>query len=341
MTSDAPPSELPSESVSAPERAGLFKRLAVRLRGRSTAKLREDLTDALSETTSLGEAEGFTDSERAMLNNILRLREVRVEDVLIPRSDIMSVEISTPLGELLELFESSGHSRMPVYSESLDDPRGMVHIKDIVAYVTQTAKAKKLTRRAADKKAEAVTGLDLSKVNLKKTIAELNLMRKVLFVPHSMPVAELMTRMRDSRIQMALVIDEYGGTDGLVSLEDLVEMVVGNIEDEHDDDEVMITDAGDGVFIVDARAELDEVARVVGDDFVVGELGEDVDTLGGLITAVIGRVPPRGEVVQAVEGYEFHVMEADPRRVRKVRIVQKKAAERRRRAKREPETPPV
>jgi CBS domain containing-hemolysin-like protein len=341
MTSDAPPSEQTSESVSAPERAGLFKRLAGRLRSRSTAKLREDLTDALSETASAGEGEGFTDSERAMLNNILRLREVRVEDVLIPRSDIMSVEISTPLGELLELFETSGHSRMPVYAESLDDPRGMVHIKDIVAHVTQTAMAKKPSKRAAAKKTEGLAGLDLSKVDLKRTIAELNLMRKVLFVPHSMPAAELMTRMRDSRIQMALVIDEYGGTDGLVSLEDLVEMVIGNIEDEHDDEEVMITNSGDGVFIVDARAELDEVARVVGDDFVVGELGEEVDTLGGLITAVIGRVPPRGEVVQAVEGYEFHVMEADPRRVRKVRIVQKKAAERRRRAKREPEMPPA
>jgi CBS domain containing-hemolysin-like protein len=333
MTSDAPSSEQPPESVPAPERAGLFKRLAVRMRGRSTAKLREDLT------ASLGEGEGFTDSERAMLNNILRLREVRVEDVLIPRSDIMSVEISTPLGELLELFESSGHSRMPVYSESLDDPRGMVHIKDIVTHVTRTATAKKSAKSAAAKKSEPLAAIDLSKVDLKKTIAELNLMRKVLFVPHSMPAAELMTRMRDSRIQMALVIDEYGGTDGLVSLEDLVEMVVGNIEDEHDDEEVMITDSGDGVFIVDARAELDEVARVVGEDFVVGELGEEVDTLGGLITAVIGRVPPRGEVVQAVEGYEFHVMEADPRRVRKVRIVQKKAAERRRRAKRDAETP--
>jgi CBS domain containing-hemolysin-like protein len=341
MTTDTQSPGHPPETAPAAERAGLFKRLAIRLRGRSTEKLREDLTDALSETASLGEAEGFTDSERAMLNNILRLREVRVEDVLIPRSDIMSVEISTPLGELLELFESSGHSRMPVYSESLDDPRGMVHIKDIVAYVTQTAMARKPSKRAAAKKAEALAGIDLSKVDLKKTIAELNLMRKVLFVPHSMPAAELMTRMRDARIQMALVIDEYGGTDGLVSLEDLVEMVVGNIEDEHDDEEVMINSVGDGVFIVDARAGLDEVARVIGEDFVVGEIGEDVDTLGGLITAVIGRVPPRGEVVQAVEGYEFHVMEADPRRVRKVRIVQKKAAERRRRAKRDAETPPA
>ena len=271
MTSDAPPSELPPETVPAPERAGLFKRLAGRLRSRSTAKLREDLTDALSESDSAGE--GFSDSERAMLNNILRLREVRVEDVLIPRSDIIPVEISTNLGDLLELFESSGHSRMPVYAESLDDPRGMVHIKDIIAHVTQTARPKKAGKRASDKKSAALAGLDLSKVDLKKTIAELNLMRKVLFVPHSMPVAELMTRMRDARIQMALVIDEYGGTDGLVSLEDLVEMVVGNIEDEHDDAEVMITSVGDGVFIVDARAELDEVARVVGEDFVIGEMG--------------------------------------------------------------------
>ena len=337
MTSDATPSEPLPETVAIPERASLFKRLAGRLRSRSAAKLREDLTDALSETDS--ENEGFSASERAMLNNILRLREVRVEDVLIPRSDIVSVEIGTNLGDLLELFETSGHSRMPVYAESLDDPKGMVHIKDIIAHVTQNARAKK--RRAADKKTAPQAGLDLAKVDLKKTIAELNLMRKLLFVPHSMPVAELMTRMRDARIQMALVIDEYGGTDGLVSLEDLVEMVVGNIEDEHDDEEVMITSAGDGVFIVDARAGLDEVARVIGEDFVVGEIGEEVDTLGGLITAVIGRVPPRGELVQAVEGYEFHVMEADPRRVRKVRIVQKKAAERRRRAKRDAETPPA
>ncbi len=314
-------------------RPSLFRRVAARIRNRNSARLREDLTDALSESTNVGQA--FTDSERAMLNNILRLREVRVDDVLIPRSDIIAVEIQTPLGELLELFESSGHSRMPVYAENLDDPRGMVHIRDAVAYIAQTASVKKATRRGADKKAGAPQGLDLSKVNLLKTISELNLIRKVLFVPHSMPASELMTRMRDSRIQMALVIDEYGGTDGLVSLEDIVEMVVGNIEDEHDDEAVMITKTGEGVFIVDARAELDEVASVIGEDFVVGEIGDDVDTLGGLITAVIGRVPPRGEVVQAVDGFEFHVLEVDPRRIRKVRIVQTKTAERRRRNKRE------
>ena len=345
MTSDTDKSAVDNAPESAPtprnepDKSGLFKRMSNRLRGRNNVSLRADLTDALSETANAGQA--FTDDERAMLNNILRLREVRVEDVLIPRSDIISVEINTTLGELLELFESSGHSRMPVYSESLDDPRGMVHIRDIVAHVTQTARVKKTSKRVADKKLEPIASLDLSKVNLVKTIAELNLMRKVLFVPHSMPAAELMTRMRDSHIQMALVIDEYGGTDGLVSLEDIVEMVVGNIEDEHDDEEVMVIKTGDGIFIVDARAELEEVVRVVGEDFVVGEIGEDVDTLGGLITAVIGRVPPRGEVVRAVEGYEFHVLEADPRRIRKVRIVQTKAADRRRRPKRDAETPEV
>jgi CBS domain containing-hemolysin-like protein len=338
MTSDTDKDAAVSSEIASPPRAdiektGLIKRFADRIRGRSNASLREDLTDALSVPATSGEA--FSDAERAMLNNILRLREVRVEDVLIPRSEIISVEISTSLGELLELFESAGHSRMPVYCESLDDPRGMVHIRDIVAHVTQAAKVKKTAKRAAVKAHPSLANLDLSKVNLTKTIAELNLMRKVLFVPHSMPAAELMTRMRDSHIQMALVIDEYGGTDGLVSLEDIVEMVVGNIEDEHDDEEVMITKTGDGIFVVDARADLEEVERVIGEDFVVGEIGEDVDTLGGLITAMLGRVPPRGEVVQASDGYEFHVLEADPRRVRKVRIVETRKAERRRRQKAE------
>ena len=336
---DKPAVETAPDTVSAPhselERAGLFKRIGQKLRSRKNATLRADLTDALSEGTSADPA--FTDSERAMLNNILRLREVRVEDVLIPRSDIIAVEINTSLGDLLDLFETAGHSRMPVYAENLDDPRGMVHIRDILAYVTQTARPKKPSKRAADKKSDPGALLDLSKVGLTKTISELNLMRKVLFVPHSMPAAELMTRMRDSRIQMALVIDEYGGTDGLVSLEDLVEMVVGNIEDEHDDESVMVIKTGEGVFVVDARAELDDVAAAIGSEFVVGELGGEVDTLGGFITAIIGRVPPRGEVVQAVDGFEFHVLEADPRRIRKVRIVQTRTAERKRRAMKEAE----
>ncbi len=160
-------------------------------------------------------------------------------------------------------------------------------------------------------------------------------MRPVLFVPPSMLANDLMGRMQAQQIQIALVIDEYGGTDGLVSLEDIVEMVVGNIEDEHDDDEVMIIEEPEGVFIADARADLDEVSGKIGPAFVIGEHGEDVDTVGGLIFSILGRIPVRGEMVQAVPGYEFHVLEADPRRIRKVRIVPLRHAERRLRTPRQ------
>ena len=265
-----------------------------------------------------------------MLHNILRLREVRVEDVMIPRADIEAVEINTKLGDLMVVFEQSGHSRMPVYSETLDDPRGMVHIRDVLANITKVAKARK---GRASKKPVAVA-LDLAHVDLSKTIGELNLIRTVLFVPPSMLASDLMARMQASRTQMALVIDEYGGTDGLVSLEDIVEMVVGDIEDEHDDDEPMITQSGDGVFVVDGKAEIDDVAKLIGEDFAAGEHGDYVDTIGGMIFNTLGRVPARGEVVQAIPGFEFHVLDADPRRVKRVRIVNILKAERRRRAAR-------
>ena len=265
-----------------------------------------------------------------MLHNILRLREVRVEDVMIPRADIEAVEIGTSLGELMTVFEQSGHSRMPVYSETLDDPRGMVHIRDVLAHITKLARAKK--GRGARK--AAAPALDFANVDLSKTIGELSLMRTVLFVPPSMLASDLMGRMQASRTQMALVIDEYGGTDGLVSLEDIVEMVVGDIEDEHDDEQPMVTQAGDGVYVVDGKAEIDEVAKLIGKDFTAGEHGEYVDTIGGMIFNTLGRVPARGEVVQAIPGFEFHVLDADPRRVKRVRIVDILKAERRRRAAR-------
>ncbi len=316
-------------------RPSLFSRVQGLFRFRNGSTLREDLADALAG----GEEHGatFSPGERAMLNNILRLREVRVEDVMIPRADIEAIDISTRLGDLLTLFEESGHSRMPVYAESLDDPRGMVHIRDIVAYITRTARVRKSrggARKTETPKAETPrpAGLDLSNVDLNRTVEDLNLMRPVLFVPPSMLASDLMSRMQAGRIQMALVIDEYGGTDGLVSLEDIVEMVVGDIEDEHDEDEPLITKAGDGIFIVDAKAEIDEVAKVIGDGFTGGEHGEYVDTIGGIIFNALGRVPARGEVVQAIPGFEFHVLDADPRRVKRVRIVQGRAPARRVRA---------
>lgn len=307
----------------------LFERLTSFFRQRNGSSLREDIADALAETSS--DEATFSPAERAMLNNILRFREVRVEDVMVPRADVEAVELSTTLGELLNLFEQSGHSRMPVYAETLDDPRGMVHIRDVVAHITRTARAKKTTART--RKPATAPAFNLGQVDLAKTIGELSLIRDVLFVPPSMLASDLMARMQATRTQMALVIDEYGGTDGLVSLEDIVEMVVGDIEDEHDDqDEPMITEAGDGVFLVDGKAEIEDVARTIGEDFSAGEHGENVDTIGGMIFNTLGRVPARGEVVHAVPGFEFHVLDADPRRVKRVRIVGDPKGERRRRS---------
>ena len=308
-------------------KSSLFERLTARFRPRNGSSLREDLADALSEHAS--ETAAFSPGERAMLHNILRLRELRVEDVMVPRTDIKAVELSTKLGDLLSIFEESGHSRMPVYHETLDDPRGMVHIRDVVGYIARSAKQ----RRGRTSRKAVPAALDLANVDLAKPIAELNIARPVLFVPPSMLASDLMTRMQAARIQMALVIDEYGGTDGLASLEDIVEMVVGDIEDEHDeDDEPMITRTGDGIFVVDGKAEIDDVAEAIGGAFAAGEHGEYVDTIGGMIFNALGRVPARGEVVQAIPGFEFHVLDADPRRVKRVRIVQGRSADRRRRA---------
>ncbi|WP_406873478.1 hemolysin family protein [Aminobacter sp. P9b] len=333
QTEDGPSTSAPLTAThdTQAERPSFIERLTRLFRHRSNGtNIREEIVDALAETGS--DADSFSPGERAMLNNILRLREVRVEDVMVPRADIEAIELSTTLGELLSVFEQSGHSRMPVYVETLDDPRGMVHIRDVLAHITRGARVKKGRSRKAQ---AAEAQLDLAQVDLQRSIGDLNLVRTVLFVPPSMLASDLMTRMQATRTQMALVIDEYGGTDGLVSLEDIVEMVVGDIEDEHDDDEPMITQAGDGVYVVDGKAEIEEVAKVLGEEFSAGEHSEYVDTIGGMIFNALGRVPARGEVVQAIPGFEFHVLDADPRRVKRVRIVHSVKSERRRRAKAE------
>ena len=327
-TGAEPPSRQPPAK---PEAQTFLQRVAHYFRPRNGASLRDALTAALAAGTP--DPPPLTPEERAMLHNILRLREVRVEDVMVPRADVDAVEISTSLGDLMTLFESSGHSRMPVYAETLDDPRGMIHIRDVLAHVTKLSRTgkRRRTKKAAGAELPESVPFDLSCVDLTKAIGELGLIRPVLFVPPSMLASELMARMKAARIQMGLVIDEYGGTDGLVSLEDIVEMVVGDIEDEHDDEEPMITQTGEGIFVVDARAEIDEVAETIGGGFSAGEHAEDVDTIGGMIFNTIGRVPVRGEVIQAIPGYEFHVLDADPRRVKRVRIVQGRAAAARRR----------
>ncbi len=283
---------------------------------RDANRIREDLTDALSADGDKTEA--FTPEEKAMLHNVLRMQDVRVEDVMVPRAEMEAVEIGTSLGELMRMFEVLGHSRMPVYEETLDDPRGMVHIRDVMAYITRTAELSKAA--AARRKNPLPADLDLKRVSLAKPLSALKLVRDVLFVPPSMLASDLMARMQATRTQMALVIDEYGGTDGLVSLEDLVEVIVGDIEDEHDiPEEGLVVEKAAGVYVCDARAPLDEIAQMIGDDFQVGGLGEEVDTIGGLVFALIGRVPVRGEVIEAL-GFEFRVIDADPRRIRFIEL---------------------
>jgi CBS domain containing-hemolysin-like protein len=248
------------------------------------------------------------------------------------------------------LFEESGRSRMPVYCDTLDDPRGMIHIRDLLSYVAKQARNKrrapaKSTRAAPAPIVEIVAeniqkaprsakpNFDLARVDLQKTVAEAGIIRKILFVPPSMLASDLLRRMQVNRTQMALVIDEYGGTDGLASHEDIVEMVVGDIDDEHDDEEVMFKQVSEDMFIADARVELEEIAEAIGPDFDISEQVDEVDTLGGLIFSALGRIPVRGEVVQALPGFEFHILDADPRRIKRVRITRKRHAVRRRPAK--------
>ncbi|MHC5655133.1 hemolysin family protein [Stappia sp. ICDLI1TA098] len=283
------------------------------------ASLRQNLQDELARDA--GPSTSFTPEERILLSNILRLRELRVDDVMVPRADIDAVEDTVSLGRLMDVFRESGHSRMPVYREGLDDPRGMVHIKDLVAYFY--ARSTNGAPRETEAGSNSEIDLDLSQVDLSTPLSEAGIIRSVLFVPPSMPATDLMTRMQADRVQMALVIDEYGGTEGLVSLEDIVETVFGDIEDEHDEDEeAMIEKSGDGIWTADPRVPIEEVEEALGTDFQLGDLAEEVDTLGGLVFSLVGRVPVRGELLAARElpGYEFEVLDADPRRIKRLRI---------------------
>jgi CBS domain containing-hemolysin-like protein len=300
---------LSSEAEGARER--WYERLFSRF-GLKRDSIRDDIEDALEER---GE-DAFSAQERAMLKNVLGFHRIRVDDVMVPRVDVIAVPAEATLGEVLSLFRTAGHSRLPAYGETLDDPKGMVHIRDFLDYLASKSEAGKPRRRKGEGKPPSLGDVDLS-----VTLASAKILRPVLFVPRSMPAVDLLVRMQTTRTHMALVIDEYGGTDGLVSIEDLVEMVVGDIEDEHDDAAArMIVREEGGVLIADARASLEEVAEAVGHDLAIGDMAEDVDTLGGLIATLAGRVPSRGELVAGPGHLEFEVLDADPRRLKRVRI---------------------
>src|SRR5689334_759150 len=225
--------------------------------GWKAGSVRDDLKVVLDTTTP--EDVGFSVIERTMLRNILSLHERRIADVMVHRADIVAVKSDIALGELLSLFESAAHSRLVVYNETLDDPVGMVHIRDLLAFMT--ARAAKPKPKTRSKKPPA-PGLDLRAVDLALPLSEANIIRKLLFVPPSMRAIDLLAQMQASRIHLALVVDEYGGTDGLVSIEDIVEQIVGEIDDEHDSDEPpSIVRQGDHTFIADARASLEDARK--------------------------------------------------------------------------------
>jgi CBS domain containing-hemolysin-like protein len=260
-----------------------------------TAQLRESLEQVI-EQSDAGDRP-LAREERLMVLNILNFGELKVADVMVPRADIIAVEASTPLPDLVRIFRDAQHSRLPVYRDTLDNPVGMVHIKDLIGLAVPEGEG----------------------APHPKTIQDIR--RDVLFVPPSMQVVNLLVKMQSTRIHLALVIDEYGGTDGLISIEDLVEQIVGEIEDEHDTDEgKMIVPRKENEFDASARADLEEVEKAVGFQLVGEEEAEEIDTLAGLVFSLVGRVPQRGEIVSHPAGVEFEVLEADPRRLKRLRV---------------------
>jgi magnesium and cobalt transporter len=251
--------------------------------------LREELEELIEEHQ---EEQPIDAHERTLLVNILKLHELTASDIMVPRVDILALDVDTPFAEAVKQMVEHGHSRLPLYRERLDDVVGIVHIKDLLPF-------------AADGRS----------VTLDK------IARKVLFVAPSLPVLDLLLQMRLSRVHMALVVDEFGGIDGLVTIEDVIEEIVGEIEDEHDDaDQPKLIERPDGTLIADARIKLENLQQRLPAALPPPEAEEGVESLGGLVTALAGRVPGRGEVVRHPSGLEFEVLDADPRRVKRLRL---------------------
>jgi CBS domain containing-hemolysin-like protein len=305
-----------------------FTGLRAKLGLPGTPNLRETLENALK---TAGEAEEFPTEEREMLLRILRFGALQVEDVMVPRADIIAVDENEPVRELLKTFDASGVSRLPLYRGTLDEPRGMVHVKDVLHWLMGNGRSRPASEGPggpggpgpAPAARAAVRALppDLSTVDLSKPVASMKVGRPMIYVPPSMPAANLLLRMQATHIHMALVVDEYGGTDGLVTIEDLVEQIVGDIEDEHDEAEAahITGDAKLGLITL-ARTPVEELEGYLGLKLLGPEEAAEVDTVGGLIYSLAGRVPARGERIHHPTGIEFEVLDADRRRVKKLKV---------------------
>ena len=278
-------------------KASLLARLRQLIGRRQTEpSLRESIAElvqeAAEEQPAAGEQPELDRQERALIANILRLRETTADDVMLPRADIVAMRVDVSLEEALQQVRWEGHSRLPVYREQLDDIVGMVHIKDVIAYVGRP-EAFRLE----------------------------SILRRPLMVAPQMPVLDLLLQMRQARIHLALVVDEYGGIDGLVTIEDLVETIVGDISDEHDEVETaMVVERPDGALDINARLPVEEFEHRMGPVLSEDERDSDIETVGGLVFTLAGRVPAKGEVISHPSGIEFRVLDADPRRIRRLRV---------------------
>jgi magnesium and cobalt transporter len=280
--------QLPSTDV--PSNGGIFRAILRRLRRREKNEAVREAIEELIEETPESDTP-ISDDQRVLLANILKLRDKTVRDVMVPRIDIVGIAADTPLDQVVRLIQAEAHSRYPIFRESLDDVIGMVHIKDVLSY-WGTAK----------------------KFNLR------DILRRVVFVAPTLPVLDMLLDMRRQRTHMALVVDEFGGTDGLLTIEDLVEEIVGEIEDEHDVAEpATVARRADGTFDVNGRTTIELLEQDIGSILSADERRE-VDTVGGLIFSLLGRIPERGEVVRHPSGVEFEVLDVDPRRIRRLRV---------------------
>jgi CBS domain containing-hemolysin-like protein len=284
--------------------------------GRNKVDLRESLQGVIADHVEQEGPSTVPDDARSMMQNLLGFADLRVDDMMVPRANIVAAEETSNMRDLLAQFIDANHSRLPIYRESLDDIVGMIHVKDYLRWMSTKGTKKK------------TNGISLAASELSSTIKQHpSMMREVLYVPPSMPAPDLLIKMKASHIHLAVVVDEYGGTDGLVSLEDLVEEIIGDIADEHDTDaeEGMIRKQDENIYVASALisiSSLDEMFKV---DLLSDDQEDEADTLGGLVFEMAGRVPTRGEIIRHDSGLEFEILESDPRRVKRVRIHVKKA----------------
>ncbi|MGE3831422.1 MAG: hemolysin family protein [Parvibaculaceae bacterium] len=309
-----------SDPLPSPKAETFFTKLRALFSADRDSTLRQSLEGVIASHDAQNPAEVMRPEARSMMLNLIAFADLRVDDVMVPRADIVAVEDGATLRELLDRFITANHSRMPVYRETLDDLTGMVHVKDLMRWMSDKGTRRKRRGKTAAQDTAPASSLSLTAADLSTEVKHSGLQREVLFVPPSMPASDLLIKMQSTHIHMAIVVDEYGGTDGLVSIEDLVEEIVGDISDEHDAEETLIVDHGDGTYTADARADLEELEAILKTDFLPEERDAETDTLGGLIFSMLGRVPVRGELLRHPSGIEFEVLEADPRRVKKIKI---------------------